>query len=563
MSASPTQPTSPTRPAASARPAAPRRFYVTTSIPYVNADPHLGFALELVQADVLARHRRLRGDQVRFQSGTDDNALKNVQAAERAGVPTQDFVDAHAAAFARQREVLDLSYDDFLRTSRDPRHRPGAERLWRACADAGDLYRKHYEGLYCVGCEQFYAEDELADGLCPQHETRPQPVSEENWFFRLSRYQQQLLDLYASGRLRIEPAVRANEVRAFVEAGLTDFSISRSVDRARGWGVPVPGDPTQVMYVWWDALGNYLTGLDYGDGPDAPAFRTWWRGEDASGSRRVHVVGKDILRFHAIYWPAMLLSAGLPLPTEILVHDFLTANGRKLSKSLGTVVDPVRLTEEYGTDALRWWLTARVPKVGDTDFTLDRLVDVANQDLAGGIGNLTQRVVSMVHRYRAGAVPEGPEAPERDDVREHFAGTALLAEANGLPDRIDDALAAFDLRAATRAVRAVIAQANRYVEDTAPWTLAKAERAGDRDAGRRLDVVLGVLTAAVRAIGAELAPFVPTLAERVLVQVGSGLPGERLPDPAPVFPRLEVRPEVRPDVRPEVTEERREEVPAT
>ncbi|MET9019271.1 methionine--tRNA ligase [Actinopolymorpha sp. NPDC004070] len=530
----------------------PRRFYVTTSIPYVNADPHLGFALELVQADVLARHRRLRGDQVRFQSGTDDNALKNVQAAERAGVPTQDFVDAHAAAFERQREVLDLSYDDFLRTSRDPRHRPGAERLWRACADAGDLYRKHYEGLYCVGCEQFYAEDELADGLCPQHETRPQLVSEENWFFRLSRYQQQLLDLYASGRLRIEPGVRANEVRAFVEAGLEDFSISRSVARARGWGVPVPGDPGQVMYVWWDALGNYLTGLDYGDGPDAPAFRTWWRGEDAAGSRRVHVIGKDILRFHAIYWPAMLLSAGLPLPTEILVHDFLTANGRKLSKSLGTVVDPVKLTEEYGTDALRWWLTARVPKVGDTDFTLDRLVDVANQDLAGGIGNLTQRVVSMVHRYRAGVVPADPGGSvvredsavgEDSAVREDSAGAALVAEADGLPDRIDEALAAFDLRAATRAVRAVIAQANRYVEDTTPWALARAERAGDRDAGRRLDVVLGVLTATVRAIGAELGPFVPTLADRVLAQVGSGALDERLPDPEAVFPRLEVRPE--------------------
>ncbi len=551
MSATPTSPSpaspSPTSPGP-AQPDRPRRFYVTTSIPYVNADPHLGFALELVQADVLARHRRLRGDRVRFQSGTDDNALKNVQAAERAGVPTQDFVDAHAAAFARQREVLDLTYDDFLRTSRDPRHRPGAERLWRACADAGDLYRTHYEGLYCVGCEQFYAEDELVDGLCPQHETRPQLVSEENWFFRLSRYQQPLLDLYASGRLRIEPTVRANEMRAFVEAGLTDFSISRSVARARGWGVPVPGDPSQVMYVWWDALGNYVTGLDYGDGPDAPAFRTWWRGEDAAGARRVHVIGKDILRFHAIYWPAMLLSAGLPLPTEILVHDFLTANGRKLSKSLGTVVDPVTLTEEYGADALRWWLTARVPKVGDTDFTVDRLVDVANQDLAGGIGNLTQRVVSMVHRYRAGVVPD------RGDVREDSAGTALLAQAHGLPDRIDEALAAFDLRAATRAARAVIAQANRYVEDTAPWSLAKAERSGDPDAGRRLDVVLGVLTAAVRAIGAELAPFVPTLAERVRTQVGSGLPGERLPDPVAVFPRLEVRPKPMPAVAPEARE---------
>ncbi len=524
------------------------RFYVTTSIPYVNADPHLGHALELVQADVLARHRRLRGDDVRLQSGTDDNALKNVQAAERAGLPVQEFVDQHAAAFEGLRDSLNLSYDDFIRTSRDQRHRPGAERLWQACAAAGDLYRRHYEGLYCVGCEQFYTSDELVDGLCPDHEVAPRLVAEENWFFRLSRYQDQLADLLDSGRLRIEPAVRGNEVRAFVAAGLEDFSISRSVERTHGWGVPVPDDPSQVMYVWWDALGNYITSLDYGAGPDAAAFRTWWRDSD----QRVHVIGKNILRFHAVYWPAMLLSAGLPLPDEILVHDFLTANGKRLSKTLGNIVDPGRLASDFGVDAVRWWLTAKVPKVGETDFTVNWLVEAANRDLAGGIGNLTQRVVTMVHRYRAGFVP----VPDPVDVDQDAEAVQLRAVAAGLPERIDKALAAFDLRAATSAVTFVVGAANRYVETTAPWSLAKAERTADAESRRRLDVALGVLVETVRTLGVELQPFVPEIARRLSYHAGSAAPQEKLPDPEPVFARLESVAEVAPAAAPRQTEQK-------
>ena len=299
----------------------PPRTYITTTIPYVNARPHLGFALELVQADALARHHRGQGDHVRFQTGTDDNSLKNVLAAEAAGVGVQEFVDGNAAAFVALSEPLSLSVDDVIRTSRDPRHRAGVERLWRACADAGDFYRKHYRGLYCVGCEQFYAPAELSDGRCPEHDTEPQQVSEENWFFRLSRYTGRLHDLIATGVLRIEPAERRNEVLAFIAGGLEDFSISRSITRARGWGIPVPGDPSQVIYVWWDALGNYLTALGYGTAGED--HQRWWTGAD----HRIHLVGKGVLRFHAVYWPAMLLSAGQPLPTEILVHGYLTADG--------------------------------------------------------------------------------------------------------------------------------------------------------------------------------------------------------------------------------------------
>src|SRR5690349_5703808 len=291
--------------------------YITTTIPYVNARAHIGHALELVQADVLARHHRRLGEEVRFQSGTDDNSLKNVLAAEAAGSSTQELVTVNGRAFAELAGPLALSWDDFIHTSTDPRHRPGVERLWRASAERGDLYLRDYEGLYCVGCEQFYKPSELDDGRCPDHGTRPDVVAERNWFFRLSRYAAELRELIESGRLRIQPAARRNEVLGFLASGLEDISISRSTDRARGWGIPVPGDPGQVIYVWWDALGNYITALGYGTG--SADYQRWWAGAD----RRVHLVGKGVLRFHAVYWPAILLSAGEPLPTEIVVHDYL------------------------------------------------------------------------------------------------------------------------------------------------------------------------------------------------------------------------------------------------
>ncbi len=386
-----------------------QRVYLSTTIPYVNARPHLGHALELVQADVLARHHRLAGDQVRFQTGTDDNSLKNVLAAEAEGIPVAALVDRNATAFAALREPLSLSFDDFIRTGSDPRHRPGVERLWHACAASGDLYRKHYEGLYCVGCEQFYRPAELPGGLCPEHGTRPERVAEENWFFRLSRYAGQLHDLVSSGALRIEPAARRNEVLSFIAAGLEDFSASRSTARAHGWGIPVPGDPDQVIYVWWDALDNYITALGYGSGTGD--YRNWWTDAD----RRIHLVGKGVLRFHAVYWPAILLSAGEPLPTDILVHDYLTIGGSKISKSGAAInpesADPVALVDRYGTDAVRWWLLRDVPRVGDADFTAARLVARANDDLANDLGNLVNRVVTLVHRYRQGKVPRPGERP--------------------------------------------------------------------------------------------------------------------------------------------------------
>ncbi|MCX4666529.1 methionine--tRNA ligase [Streptomyces sp. NBC_01381] len=498
------------------------RHYITTTIPYVNARPHLGFALELVQADVLARHRRHRGDEVRLLSGTDDNSLKNVLAAEAAGVNVQTFVDRNAEAFAALREPLALSFDDFIRTSRDPRHRIGVERLWRQCAKSGDLYRKHYEGLYCVGCEQFYTPAELVDGRCTEHGTEPRLVAEENWFFRLSRYADTLHDLISSGSLRIEPAARRNEVLALIASGLHDFSISRSHTRAHGWGISVPGDESQVVYVWWDALGNYVTSLGYGTSDET--YERWW----VRSERRVHLVGKGVVRFHAVYWPAMLLSAGLPLPTDILVHDYLTVDGRKISKSSGVTVDPAALVEEFGTDAVRWWLLREVPRVGDADFTRERLIARANADLAGGLGNLVNRVVAMVHRYRGGHVP----LPLADAP----ATEPLAATCRDVPSQVDAALHGFDFRRAAAAVWTIVEEANRCIDNTRPWELAKAERGGDPATGKQLDTVLAALVQACRVLGDQLLPFLPRAASRIAGQCAES--NGSLPPANPLFPRI-------------------------
>jgi methionyl-tRNA synthetase len=477
-----------------------RRFYITTAIPYVNGDPHLGHALEFVQADVLARHRRLRGDSVRFLSGTDDNALKNVDAALAAGLPVAEFVAEKAQRFVDLAEPLQLSNDDFIRTSTDPRHRPGVERLWRACAEAGDLYQRDYEGLYCSGCEAFVAPGDLAVGRCPEHGEPPELIVERNWFFRLSRYQDALLDLAESGRLRIEPEHRRNEVLAFIRSGLADFSVSRAQERARGWGIPVPGDPEQVIYVWFDALANYITAL--GSGSDGEDYREWWRG----GDERLHVIGKGIIRFHAIYWPAILLSAGQPLPTTICVHDYLTVEGQKLSKSLGTAIDPLWTVDRYGPDALRWWFLRDVPRAGDADFR-DELIAARANELADGLGNLINRTIALVSRNEA----EGVQ-PTSNRLAEVASLRALCSE---LPSAIDEALAVFDLRAATAALWEVVAEANRFASATQPWELAKAARAGDHQAAERLNAVLAVLLDACRVITGELRPFLPLAAERI------------------------------------------------
>jgi methionyl-tRNA synthetase len=436
-----------------------QRWYVTTAIPYVNAQPHVGHALEFVLTDTLARYHRLIGEDVWFLTGSDENSLKNVQAAEQLGIPTRELVEANAAKFEGLRGPLDLSFDDFIRTSSDSRHIAGVTRLWEACAANGDIYTKPYRGLYCVGCEQFYTEDELVDGLCPEHHTRPEVVEEENYFFRLSKYQDTLLQLVETDALRIAPATRRNEVLSFIRMGLEDFSVSRSRKRAHGWGVPVPGDPEQVMYVWYDALGNYITALGYAD--DGPLYQRYW----VENPHRVHVIGKGILRFHAVYWPAMLLSAGVPLPTEIFVHGYITVEGEKMSKSLGNVLDPYTLAEQGGIDPLRYYLLREIPATEDGDFSQERFTRTYNTDLADQLGNLLNRTVSMVGRYFGGTVPAPGEAEGPD--------AALFALAEGLRDRVDTAVQRYAPHDALAAIWELVGAANKYVAETEPWTLAK------------------------------------------------------------------------------------------
>jgi methionyl-tRNA synthetase len=487
--------------------------YVTVAIPYVNAEPHLGYAYELVLADIHARASRLDGIDVRFLGGTDDYSLKNVIAAEAAGVPIRDFVNGHAARFESLREPLDLSFDDFIRTSADPRHAPAVHRLWNAVLANGDLYKRRYEGDYCVGCERFYTADELDEGQCPEHRRPVEHIAEENWFFRLSRYQERIADLIEAETIRVSPASFRNEVLTFVRSGLEDISVSRTNERARGWGVPVPDDPTQVIYVWFDALTNYISALDYAQ-LGAEPYRAWWTHAD----ERTHVIGKGILRFHAVYWPAFLLAAGEPLPTHIRVHPYLTLGQLKLSKSTGTGVDPAIVAAEFGTDVLRWWCCRDVAETVDTDFTVERLLGRANEDLAGGVGNAINRIVSLVHRHRDGTPPD-------------TAASALDAVA-GLPERTRNLLRSFELRRAAQAIMDAVGALNQDLEATAPWRLAK-----DPAAARQFDAVLSRQIATARLIAVALAPITPSLAARAQRQLTAD---PRLPALAPLIQRFDV-----------------------
>jgi methionyl-tRNA synthetase len=440
--------------------------------------------------------------------------------------------------------VLDLSFDQFIRTSSDPRHTPGCQKLWAACAASGDIYTKTYRGLYCVGCEQFYTPDELTpEGLCPEHFTRPDTVEEENYFFRLSKYSQTLLDLIESGQLRIIPDSRRNEVLSFIRMGLEDFSISRSVARAKGWGVPVPNDPTQVMYVWFDALANYITALDYAT--DGDLFQHYWQGSP----NRVNTIGKGVIRFHAVYWPAMLISAGVLPPSALFVHGYITADGQKMSKSLGNSIDPYDLVGKYGTEAVRYFLLRDVHPTADADFTYAKFEGRYNGDLANDLGNLLNRSVSMIGRYRGGVVPAAGAAEALD--------TDLIALATALPARVGAAMGDYDPQSALAAVWELVKTANQYVEQNAPWTLAKTAKGGDTAAEARLDSVLYNLAEALRLIAIHLTAFLPATSTAILAQLGladapeqdyeavtrwGGLPaGTQVGEARPLFPRLEAK----------------------
>jgi methionyl-tRNA synthetase len=503
--------------------------YVTTSIPYVNAQPHLGFALELCIADALARHRRVRGFEVRFVTGTDDNSLKNVIAAERAGVATDQWVAEHATAFEELGRALQVSADTFVRTSISPNHGPAVHALWNACAARGDLYRQPYRGLYCVGCERFFEPEELNDGRCPEHDTPLEIVNEENWFFRLSKYRELILRAVESGQLRIHHEGSQGETLAFLRGAVRDLSVSRSAARARGWGIPVPGDPSQVIWVWFDALAYYLSALGFA-GPEPEALERFW----ARSEERVHVLGKGISRFHAVFWPAFLSSAGVEWPTDLLVHGYLTVDGLKISKS-GRSVDPVPLIQRFGPDAVRFFLLKHVRTTRDADFRFERFVRAYNAELANGLGNLESRLMGLVERANGGYIPAaGDESAEDRELRE--AALAL----RGQVDRAAETLA---LDEALTAIFELVECANRHLVRTAPWTLLKT--------GQKIRAGTALRTSleALRVIGEELRPFLPStaaaLGERLKAQAQTAsvwnalATGARLARGQVLFPRID------------------------
>ncbi len=482
----------------------PNAIYLSTAIPFVNAPPHIGHALGLVLADALRRYYQLRGAKTWSQSGTDDNSLKNARAAEEAGVSTSELVARNAREFARLVECLDVHLDNFIRTSTDPRHRPAVHEVWRRCLESGDITKKIYRGLYCVGCEHFLSERELKGGSCPEHGRPPEVVEEENYFFRLSRYEETLRDLVRSGRLRIEPPERAQEVLTWLDAGLEDFSISRSRERARGWGIEVPGAPAQIIYVWFDALANYISALGW---PEAtPVYGDFW---ETSG-QRTHVIGKGILRFHAVYWPAILLSAGLPLPTQILSHGYVTVEGQKIGKSLGNAIDPFELVDAFGSDSVRWYLLRHIHTTKDGDVSRARLVSAHNADLADGLGNLWRRVLTLIEKHRQSRIPSAGQTTDVD--------TALVRQIEGAIAAASRGFESFRLHEASEAVATIVTAADRYTEKCAPWQLAKKT---DEESVQRLDTVLYHLAEALRILGVLCEPFLPQAARAIATRLGT------------------------------------------
>lgn len=470
-----------------------RRFYISTTIPYVNGDPHIGHALEYIQTDAVARYRRLFRDDVFFLSGTDENSLKNVQAAEKAGKPVKEFVDEKAANFLRFRETLNISFDDFIRTT-EARHVDGAQKFWKACKK-DDIYKKTYRGLYCVGCEAFYADNELQNGLCPEHKAAPDIVEEENYFFRLSRYQKEIADILKYDVIKIYPAHRKNEMLALLERGLADFSISRSVERAHSWGVPVPGDDTQIMYVWFDALTNYITALGYAD--DQKLFKKYWEQARQKPRRVAHVLGKGVARFHLVYWIGMLLSAGVKLPTEEFVHGYITVNNEKMSKSLGNVINPHDVVATYGTDPVRYFFLSAVSPAQDGDFSHERFREVYTAELANGVGNLASRVCTMVEKYAHGKAP----AKAND-----------LFETERFWKAYHAAFRSYQFDEVARQIQSLVSRADETISAQKPWEKAKAS--GD------VSVLLYQLAETLRHIGLALLPVVPSAAEKLLFHLG-------------------------------------------
>jgi methionyl-tRNA synthetase len=494
-------------------------YLITTAISYPNGPPHIGHAYEAIAGDAIARFQRSQGRDVRFVGGTDEHGLKMVQTARSQDRETIDLADEMSGYFRKMVDLFNLSYDAFVRTT-EPRHHKASIALWEAMEAAGDLYLDRYEGWYSVRDEAFYDESELTEGeggekLSPQG-TPVDWTAEETWFFRLSKYREPLLQLYRDNPDFIRPESRRNEVLRFVEAGLKDLSVSRT---SFDWGVPVPNSPGHVMYVWVDALTTYMTGVGFPD--DRAQYDRYWPAD-------VHLIGKDIVRFHAVYWPAFLMSAKLPLPKQVFGHGFLLSRGEKMSKSVGNVIDPMELAERFGVDAVRYFFLREVPFGQDGSYSAEAIVNRANAELANSFGNLAQRTLSMVHKNLDGVLPAAGDAA----VDRELLAVVEEATRTEMPEAFERLAFSIGIEAWLRAVFAC----NQYVDVQAPWALRKTDP-------ERMAAVLGTLVAAVRELTRAIAPIIPESADKLLTLIDAGEGGAPIPQPTPLFPRLELEEE--------------------
>ncbi|MFH1780796.1 MAG: class I tRNA ligase family protein [Candidatus Nealsonbacteria bacterium] len=460
------------------------KFYITSAIVYTNAPPHLGFSLEIIQADVLARYHRLLGDDVFFLTGTDEHGAKIVRAAEKAGQTPLKFTDEISKKYQELTKSLNLSNDDFIRTTDQKRHWPGVRKAWLTIKEKGDIYKKEYEGLYCVGCEAFVKEKDLVNGVCPLHQQKPEIIREENYFFKLSKYADIVKEKIVSGEIKIIPDGRKNEIISFINQGIEDVSCSRSKENLK-WGIPVPEDNTQIIYIWFEALINYISALGYDK--NSAKFKKYWPAD-------VHCVGKDIFRFHALLWPAILLALGLDLPKAIFVHGYITSGGQKMSKSLGNVVDPFKLAEKYSTDAVRFFLLREIPSTEDGDFSEEKFKERYNGDLASGLGNLVARVEKLAQLAKTKKINS-----EKSLIAEYKIALGSSKE------KYQESLGRFEFSMALSAVWELIKFCDQEVEKNKLWEKSTEKKN-----------IISNLLFLIDEIAELLAPFLPETSHKIL-----------------------------------------------